>query len=176
MSYTLEKLEKSQIKLQFDIDSTTFADAIKEAYQKTKHKFQIQGFRKGHVPMKVIEGIYGKEVFYEDAMDIVIPRAYGEALSAENLDVVSQPELTAFDFKEDGGATFELIVTVKPDVTLGQYKGLEIVKKVDRITAKQVDEVVEQNRQKQARLVDTDKAAANGDIVDMDFAGSVDGV
>ena len=65
MSYTLEKLEKSQIKLQFDIDSTTFADAIKEAYQKTKHKFQIQGFRKGHVPMKVIEGIYGKEVFYE---------------------------------------------------------------------------------------------------------------
>ena len=176
MSYTLEKLEKSQIKLQFDVDSTTFADAIKEAYQKTKHKFQIQGFRKGHVPMKVIEGIYGKEVFYEDAMDIVIPRAYGEALSAENLDVVAQPELTAFDFKEDGGATFTLVVTVKPDVTLGQYKGLEIAKKVDRITAKQVDEAVEQNRQKQARLVDTDKAAELGDIVDIDFVGSVDGV
>ena len=176
MSYTLEKLEKSQVKFQFDIDANTFADAIKEAYQKTKHKFQIQGFRKGHVPMNVIVGIYGKEVFYEDAMDIVIPRAYGEALSAENLDVVSQPELTAFDFKEDGGATFELIVTVKPEVALGQYKGLEIAKKVDRITAKQVDEAVEQNRQKQARLVDTDKAAEMGDIVDMDFVGSVDGV
>ena len=176
MSYTLEKLEKSQVKFQFDIDANTFADAIKEAYQKTKHKFQIQGFRKGHVPMNVIVGIYGKEVFYEDAMDIVIPRAYGEALSAENLDVVSQPELTAFDFKEDGGATFELIVTVKPEVALGQYKGLEIAKKVDRITAKQVDEAVEQNRQKQARLVDTDKAAEIGDIVDMDFVGSVDGV
>ena len=176
MSYTFEKLEKSQVKFQFDIDSTTFADAIKEAYQKTKHKFQIQGFRKGHVPMNVIVGIYGKEVFYEDAMDIVIPRAYGEALSKENLDVVSQPELTAFDFKEDGGATFELIVTVKPEVALGQYKGLEIAKKVDRITAKQVDEAVEQNRQKQARLVDTDKAAEMGDIVDIDFVGSVDGV
>ena len=176
MSYTFEKLEKSQVKFQFDIDSTTFADAIKEAYQKTKHKFQIQGFRKGHVPMNVIVGIYGKEVFYEDAMDIVIPRAYGEALSNENLDVVSQPELTAFDFKEDGGATFELIVTVKPEVALGQYKGLEIAKKVDRITAKQVDEAVEQNRQKQARLVDTDKAAEMGDIVDIDFVGSVDGV
>ena len=176
MSYTLEKLEKSQVKFQFDIDANTFADAIKEAYQKTKHKFQIQGFRKGHVPMNVIVGIYGKEVFYEDAMDIVIPRAYGEALSTENLDVVSQPELTAFDFKEDGGATFELIVTVKPEVALGQYKGLEIAKKVDRITAKQVDEAVEQNRQKQARLVDTDKAAEMGDIVDMDFVGSVDGV
>lgn len=176
MSYTLEKLEKSQVKFQFDVDSTTFADAIKEAYQKTKHKFQIQGFRRGHVPMKVIEGIYGKEVFYEDAMDIVIPKAYGEALAAENLDVVAQPELTAFDFKEDGGATFTLVVTVKPEVTLGQYKGLEIAKKVDKVTAKQVDEVVEQNRQKQARLVDTDKTAENGDIVDIDFVGSVDGV
>ncbi len=176
MSYTLEKLEKSQVKFSFDVDSTTFADAIKEAYNKTKHKYQIQGFRKGHVPMKVIEGIYGKEVFYEDAMDIVIPKAYGEALAEENLDVVAQPELTSFDFKEDGGVTFELVVTVKPEVTLGQYKGLEITKKVDKITSKQVDEVVEQNRAKQARLVDTDNAAELGNVVDIDFVGSVDGV
>ncbi len=176
MSYTVEKLEKSQVKIVFDVDATTFDNAVKEAYQKTKHKFQIQGFRKGHVPQKVIEGIYGKEVFYEDAMDIVIPEAYGEALQKEaDLDVVAQPELTAFDFKEDGGATFTLIVTVKPQVVLGQYKGLSITKKVEKVTAKQVDEAVEENRQKQARLIDVEEAAANGNIVELDFTGYVDG-
>ncbi len=176
MSYTVEKLEKSQVKVVFDVDATTFDNAVKEAYQKTKHKYQIQGFRKGHVPQKVIEGIYGKEVFYEDAMDIVIPEAYGEALQKESdLDVVAQPELTAFDFKEDGGATFTLILTVKPEVVLGQYKGLSIAKKVEKVTAKQVDEAVEAERNKQARLVDVDAAAENGNIVEMDFTGYVDG-
>lgn len=176
MSYSLEKMEKNQVKLVFDIDADTFKKAIEEAYQKNKHKFQIQGFRKGHVPMKVIEGVYGKEVFYEDAMDIVIPEAYGEALSKEeSLDVVAQPELTAFDFKEDGGATFTLVVTVKPEVKLGQYKGLSIDKTVEKITAKQVDDAVEQNCQKQARLVDIDTAAQIGNIVDIDFVGYVNG-
>lgn len=110
-------------------------------------------------------------------MDIVIPEAYSEALDKEkDVDVVAQPELTSFDFKEDGGATFTLIVTVKPDVKLGKYKGLSIEKKVEKVTAKQVDEAVEQAREKQARIVETDEAAKNGDIVNIDFVGSVDGV
>ena len=133
MSYTVEKLEKSQVKFVFDVDAETFGKAVDEAYAKTKHKYAIAGFRKGHVPKKVIEGIYGKEVFFEDAMDIVIPEAYSEALGKEkDVDVVAQPELTSFDFKEDGGATFTLIVTVKPDVKLGKYKGLSIEKKVEK--------------------------------------------
>lgn len=177
MSYTVEKLEKSQVKFVFDVDADTFNKAVDAAYNKTKHKYSIAGFRKGHVPKKVIEGIYGKEVFFEDAMDIVIPEAYSEALDKEkDVDVVAQPELTSFDFKEDGGATFTLIVTVKPDVKLGKYKGLSIEKKVEKVTAKQVDEAVEQAREKQARIVETDEAAKNGDIVNIDFVGSVDGV
>lgn len=177
MSYTVEKLEKSQVKFVFDVDADTFNKAVDAAYNKTKHKYAIAGFRKGHVPKKVIEGIYGKEVFFEDAMDIVIPEAYSEALDKEkDVNVVAQPELTSFDFKEDGGATFTLIVTVKPDVKLGKYKGLSIEKKVEKVTAKQVDEAVEQAREKQARIVETDEAAKNGDIVNIDFVGSVDGV
>lgn len=176
MSYTLEKLEKSQVKITFDVDAETFNKAIEEAYQKTKGKFQIQGFRKGHVPQKVIEGIYGKEVFYEDAMDIVIPEAYGEALQKEeSLDVVAQPELTAFDFKENGGATFTLVVTVKPDVKLGAYKGLSVEKKVETVTAKQIEDAMNENREKQARFVDVDGEAKLGDTLDFDFSGSVDG-
>ena len=177
MSYTVEKLEKSQVKFVFDVDAETFGKAVDEAYAKTKHKYAIAGFRKGHVPKKVIEGIYGKEVFFEDAMDIVIPEAYSEALGKEkDIDVVAQPELTSFDFKEDGGATFTLIVTVKPDVKLGKYKGLSIEKKVEKVTAKQVDAAVEEAREKQARIVEKDDASQNGDIVNIDFAGSVDGV
>lgn len=177
MSYTVEKLEKSQVKFVFDIDAETFAKAVDAAYNKTKHKYAIPGFRKGHVPKKVIEGIYGKEVFFEDAMDIVIPEAYSEALDKESdIEVVAQPELTSFDFKEDGGATFTLTVAVRPEVKLGKYKGLSVERKVEKVTAKQVDEAVEDAREKQARIIETDEAAKKGDIVNIDFVGSVDGV
>lgn len=177
MSYTIEKLEKSQVKFDFSIDAATFADAISKAYDKTKHKFAIAGFRKGHVPKKVIEGVYGKEVFYEDAMDIVIPDAYGEALDKEtDVEVVAQPELIDFKFNEDGGASFTLVVTVKPEVKLGKYKGLAVEKKTEKVSAKAVDEAIEQEREKQARLIDVDGAAASGNTVTIDFEGSVDGV
>ena len=177
MSYTVEKLEKSQVKFSFDIDADTFEKAVAAAYNKTKHKYSVPGFRKGHVPRKVIEGMYGKEVFFEDAMDIVIPEAYSEALDKEHdIEAVATPELESFDMKEDGGVTFVLKVTVRPEVKLGKYKGLSVERKVNKVTAKQVDEEVENAREKQARIVDVDRAAKKGDIVNIDFAGSVDGV
>ena len=177
MSYTVEKLEKSQVKFSFDINADTFEKAVAAAYNKTKHKYSVPGFRKGHVPRKVIEGMYGKEVFFEDAMDIVIPEAYSEALDKEHdIEAVATPELESFDMKEDGGVTFVLKVTVRPEVKLGKYKGLSVERKVDKVTAKQVDEEVENAREKQARIVDVDRAAKKGDIVNIDFAGSVDGV
>ena len=177
MSYTVEKLEKSQVKFSFDIDADTFEKAVAAAYNKTKHKYSVPGFRKGHVPRKVIEGMYGKEVFFEDAMDIVIPEAYSEALDKEHdIEAVATPELESFDMKEDGGVAFVLKVTVRPEVKLGKYKGLSVERKVDKVTAKQVDEEVENAREKQARIVDVDRAAKKGDIVNIDFAGSVDGV
>ena len=176
MSYTVEKLEKSQVKFTFDVDAETFEKAVAAAYGKTKHKYSVPGFRKGHVPRKVIEGMYGKEVFFEDAMDIVIPEAYSEALDKEHdIEVVGQPELESFDFKDDGGVTFVLKTAVRPEVKLGKYKGLSVERKVDKVTAKQVDEEVENARDKQARIVDTDAAAEKGDIVNIDFVGSVDG-
>ena len=177
MSYTIEKLEKSRVKFTFDVDAETFGKAVVAAYNKTKHKYSVPGFRKGHVPMKVIEGMYGREVFFEDAMDIVIPEVYSEALDKEHdIEVVSQPELESFDFKEDGGVTFVLTTAVRPEVKLGKYKGLSIERKVEKVTAKQVDEEMENARDKQARIIDVDEAAKNGDIVNIDFVGSVDGV
>ena len=177
MSYTIEKLEKSRVKFSFDVDAETFGKAVVAAYNKTKHKYSVPGFRKGHVPMKVIEGMYGREVFFEDAMDIVIPEVYSEALDKEHdIEVVSQPELESFDFKEDGGVTFVLTTAVRPEVKLGKYKGLSLERKVEKVTAKQVDEEMENARDKQARIIDIDEAAKNGDIVNIDFVGSVDGV
>lgn len=177
MSYTVEKLEKSRVKFTFDVDAERFGKAVVAAYNKTKHKYSVPGFRKGHVPMKVIEGMYGKEVFFEDAMDIVIPEVYSEALDKEHdIEPVAQPELESFDFKEDGGVTFVLTTAVRPEVKLGKYKGLSVERKVEKVTAKQVDEEVENAREKQARILDTDEAAKDGDIVNIDFVGSVDGV
>ena len=177
MSYTIEKLEKSRVKFTFDVDAETFGKAVVAAYNKTKHKYSVPGFRKGHVPMKVIEGMYGREVFFEDAMDIVIPEVYSEALDKEHdIEVVSQPELESFDFKEDGGVTFVLTTAVRPEVKLGKYKGLSLERKVEKVTAKQVNEEMENARDKQARIIDVDEAAKNGDIVNIDFVGSVDGV
>lgn len=177
MSYTIEKLEKSRVKFTFDVDAETFGKAVVAAYNKTKHKYSVPGFRKGHVPMKVIEGMYGREVFFEDAMDIVIPEVYSEALDKEHdIEVVSQPELESFDFKEDGGVTFVLTTAVRPEVKLGKYKGLSVERKVEKVTAKQVDAELENARDKQARIIDIDEAAKNGDIVNIDFVGSVDGV
>jgi trigger factor len=173
----MEKLEKSQVKLNFTVDMDTFNKAVDTAYQRSKGKFSIAGFRKGHVPKKVIEGIYGKEVFYEDAMDIVIPDAYGEALREEEaLEVVAQPELTSFDFSKDGtSVTFSLVVTVKPEVKLGAYKNLEIEKKVEKVNAKKVEDTLKEEQEKRARMLSVDAPAKKGDTVTIDFVGTVDG-
>ena len=176
MSYTVEKLEKSQVKFDFAVDAEAFDKAVEKAYEKTKHKFSIAGFRKGHVPKKVIEGYYGKEIFYEDAMDIIIPEEYGAALDKEtDVDVVAQPSLADFKVNDDGSVNFTLIVTVKPEVKLGAYQGLEVEKKAAKVAAKEVDEKLKAEKEKQARLVDVDAAAENGNIVAIDFVGSVNG-
>ena len=177
MSYQIKKLDKSQYQLDFTVDAETFAKACDAAYEKTKHQYAIAGFRKGHVPKKVIEGVYGKEVFYQDAMDIVINDEYYEALTKEeSLEVVAQPALTAMDYTKDGGATFTIVVTVKPEVKVKDYKGLTIPKIVTKISDQQVEDEVKKTLQQQARIIDKDGEAQKGDTVNIDFAGSVDGV
>ena len=176
MSYEVKKLENSQYELNFTVSPEDFEKACEQAYEKTKHQYNITGFRKGHAPRRVVENYYGKGVFYQDAMDIIINAEYYNAISAEDLDVVAQPELTAMDYTDNGGATFSIKVTVKPEVKVKEYKGLTVPKIITKITDKQVDDEIKKSAEQQARITETDAAAKKGNIVNINFAGSVDGV
>lgn len=176
MNYTVEKLEKSQVKFNYVVDKDKFNAAIKQAYEKTKHKYAVPGFRKGHAPQRVIEGMYGQGVFFSDAVNELIDSSLEELEKDENYDFVAVDSVCDVDMTEDGGVKFSIVMVVKPEVVLGQYKGLNVAKKAVKVTAKQVDERIAQEQEKQARLIDVDTAAVNGNTVTIDFVGSVDGV
>lgn len=176
MNYTAEKLEKSQVKFSYVVDKDAFNQAIKQAYEKTKHKYAIPGFRKGHAPQKVIEGMYGQGVFFSDAVNELIDGSLAELEKDENYDFVAVDSVCDVDMTDEGGVKYAIIMVCKPEVTLGQYKGLNVAKKAVKVTAKQVDERLAQEQEKQARLVDVDAPAENGNTVTIDFVGSVDGV
>ncbi len=175
MDYTAEKLEKSQVKFNYVVDKDAFNTAIKQAYEKTKHKYAVPGFRKGHAPQKVIEGMYGAGVFFSDAVDQLIDASLNELETKDEYDFVAVDSVCDVDMTDDGGVKYSIVMVVKPEVTLGQYKGLNVAKKAVKVTAKQVDERIAQEQEKQARLIEVDTAAANGNTVTMDFVGSVDG-
>ena len=178
MNYTVEKLEKSRVKFVIKVDEKELDAAIDEAYAKNKHKYQVEGFRKGHVPKSVLERTYGKGVFYEDALDIILPKYYDEVLSKETeLVPVGRPEADIMDF-QDNGVTFSVTVTVKPEVKLGQYKGLEVKRDKVRITEAMIEAELKLAQDRQSRLVEVkdDRASRKGDFVTIDFTGSVDGV
>ena len=169
MNYTVEKLEKSQVKFNYVVDKDKFNAAIKQAYEKTKHKYAVPGFRKGHAPQRVIEGMYGQGVFFSDAVNELIDSSLEELEKDENYDFVAVDSVCDVDMTEDGGVKFSIVMVVKPEVVLGQYKGLNVAKKAVKVTAKQVDERIAQEQEKQARLIDVDTAAVNGNTVTIDF-------
>lgn len=175
MDYTVEKLEKSQVKFNYVVDKDAFNTAIKQAYEKTKHKYAVPGFRKGHAPQKVIEGMYGAGVFFSDAVNELIDASLNELETKDEYDFVAVDSVCDVDMTDDGGVKYSIVMVVKPEVTLGQYKGLNVAKKTVKVTAKQVDERIAQEQEKQARLIEVDTAAANGNTVTMDFVGSVNG-
>ena len=175
MDYTVEKLEKSQVKFNYVVDKDAFNTAIKQAYEKTKHKYAVPGFRKGHAPQKVIEGMYGAGVFFSDAVNELIDASLNELETKDEYDFVAVDSVCDVDMTDDGGVKYSIVMVVKPEVTLGQYKGLNVAKKAVKVTAKQVDERIAQEQEKQARLIEVETAAANGNTVTMDFVGSVDG-
>ena len=175
MDYTVEKLEKSQVKFNYVVDKDAFNTAIKQAYEKTKHKYAVPGFRKGHAPQKVIEGMYGAGVFFSDAVNELIDASLNELETKDEYDFVAVDSVCDVDMTDDGGVKYSIVMVVKPEVTLGQYKGLNLAKKAVKVTAKQVDERIAQEQEKQARLIEVDTAAANGNTVTMDFVGSVNG-
>ena len=176
MSTKIEKLENSKIKLTIEVDASLFEEGINKAYNKNKGKIAIPGFRKGKAPRKMIEKIYGKGVFYEDAANVVIPDAYEASVEENNLDIVSRPEIDVIEMGSGKNFIFTAVVTVKPEAELGEYKGLEVEKSDVEVTEEEVsaelDKVAEQN----SRMIEvTDRTVEDKDEVTIDFEGFVDG-
>ena len=170
-----EKNENSTAKLVIEIDKETFAENIEKAYRQARSKILVPGFRKGKAPRKVIEGMYGATVFYEDAINLLFPEAFQAAVKAENLDAIGNPSVTAVD-TTDGELTLTVETDIYPTVTLGQYKGLEVPKADVELADAEVDAEIERLRERNARITTVERAAAMGDTVVLDFEGFIDGV
>ena len=173
---TLERLEGNKAKLTITIDAETFRKALNEAYKKTAGRYAVQGFRKGHAPRKVIETYYGAGVFYEDAFELCWGEPYDAAVKEHDLFVVDRPDVDILSISENEGVTYVAEVTLKPEVTLGEYKGIAVPKADYTVSDEDVQKALEAERENQARFVDVDRPAENGDRVLLDYSGSVDGV
>ncbi|MCI8380057.1 MAG: trigger factor [Lachnospiraceae bacterium] len=176
MSVQVEKLEKSMAKLTIEVAAEEFDAALTKAYQKSKGKIAIPGFRKGKAPRAMIEKMYGAGIFYEDAANIVIPDAYESAAEESGLEIVAQPEIEIVQIEKGKEFIFTALVAVKPEVTLGEYKGLAIEKKTAEVTDEDVEEEIGRIREANSRMLTIDdRAAEEGDTVIIDFDGYVDG-
>ena len=172
---TKSKAVKNQYELEITVDRETFAAAVNAAYRKNAEKINVPGFRKGKAPRALIEKMYGKGVFYEDAINACIPEAYEEAIKESKLDVVGQPEFDVVS-ADDNGLVLKAVVYVKPDVKIENYLGIEVEKKVAEVTDADVEAEITRTRERNSRVIDvTDRAAKLEDSVNIDFDGSVDG-
>ena len=177
MSLQVEKLEKNMAKLTIEASAEDFEKAIQKVYLKARGKINIPGFRKGKAPRKLIEKMYGTGVFYEDAANDLIPTAYAEALKDCDLEIVSRPEINVTQIEAGKPFIFTAEVAVKPEVTLGEYKGVEVEKSDVEVTEEDINKEVDKERENNSRTIDVDdRAVENGDIIKLDFDGSVDGV
>ena len=177
MSLQVEKLEKNMAKLTIEVPAEEFEKAIEQAYQKAKGKITLPGFRKGKAPRKMIEKMYGAGVFYEDAANILIPKAYDEALKECEETIVSRPEIDVTQIEAGKAFIFTAEVALKPEVTLGQYKGVEVPKAVIEVTEDEIQAEVDKERDNNSRTIDVeDRGVEKGDMIKLDFDGSVDGV
>ncbi|WP_418418192.1 trigger factor, partial [Blautia sp.] len=177
MSLQVEKMEKNMAKLTIEVSAEDLDKAMQNAYQKAKGKIAIPGFRKGKAPRKMIEQMYGKGIFLEDAANALIPEHYSKALEECDLEIVSQPEIDVVQAEPGKAFIFTAEVAVKPEVTLGDYKGLEVPKSETEVTDEDVDAEIKKEQEKNSRTVTVeDRGAENGDITTIDFEGFVDGV
>lgn len=176
MSLQVEKLENNMAKLTVEVPSEQFDEAIKTAYNKNKNKFNIPGFRKGKVPLAMIEKTYGAEIFYEDAANIVLEATYGDAADESGLDIVARPVIDLVQVEKGKDLIYTATVVLKPEVTLGEYKGLEVEKAASEVTDEDVDAELKKVQEQNARLLTVeDRAVADGDQTVIDFEGFVDG-
>ena len=177
MSTTVEKISSNKVKLSFDIDAAKFDEAMGKAYIKVRGQVAIPGFRKGHAPRKMIENMYGEGVFYDEAFELIFDEVYGPAIDENKLEVVDRPQVDIQQIGTGKNLQFTSEVFVKPDVTLGEYKGVEVKKEHTLVTEDDVNAEIEKERNKQAAEVSVDdRAVAEGDTVNLDYSGSVDGV
>ena len=178
MSHTYEKISSNKAKLSFVIPAEQFDEAMQKAYLKNRSRINVPGFRKGKAPRALIERMYGEGVFYDDALELLFPDAYEAAVKENDLKPVDRPEMTSVDQIGAGqDLKFTCEVFVRPDVELGQYKGLEIEVAKQTVSEDDVNARIEQDRQKGARTIDVeDRPVEDGDTVNLDYAGSVDGV
>ena len=177
MSLQVEKLEKNMAKLTIEVPADDLEKALQSAYMKQKNKISLPGFRKGKVPRQMIEKMYGAEIFYDDAANALIPKAYADAYDECELDIVSRPEIDVVQIEKGKDFIFTATVATKPEVTLGEYKGLEVDKVSTRVTQKEVDAKIQEEAEKNARTITVeDRAVQDGDEVVLDFEGFVDGV
>ena len=170
-----EKVEKSQVVLTIEVGSAEFEAAIEKAYQKMRKKINVPGFRPGKAPRKVIEGMYGAEVFFEEAINIAFPDAYEAAVKEQELQVVGYPAVEMVGEVTREGFTFKATTPVYPEVTLGEYKGLTAEKDEVKVGAADVNERLKQLQDRNTRLVSVDREAKEGDTAVIDFEGFLDG-
>ena len=172
----VEKQEKSTVSFDVVCDAQEFEKAVNGAYLKNKSKIFVQGFRKGKAPRMVIEGMYGKDVFYDDAADDLAPTAFAFAVEQESLRTVGTPAVKGVDVSEAKELTLSFVTAVWPEVTLGEYKGLEAPKAAVNVTDEQIDQDIERTRKRNGRIVAVERPAQDGDTAVIDYEGSVDGV
>ncbi len=177
MNYTFENAEKSTVKITMTLTAEEWKESINAAYEKTKGRYAMPGFRKGKVPKKVLETAYGAGIFYEEAINNAFPKYYGEVLDKEpSIEAVAQPDIDVKDISDDG-ITLIAIVPVKPDVKLGKYKGITFKKVEYNVTDEDIEEELKRLQERNSRMVEvTDREVKDGDTVTIDYSGSVDGV
>ncbi|MBQ7454898.1 MAG: trigger factor, partial [Clostridia bacterium] len=177
MSYTFEKIASNKIKLAFTESAEAFEEAMGKAFLKNRGRFNVPGFRKGKAPRKIVERMYGEAVLYDDAFEILAQPAYDAAIAAEKLSPVDRPEVEILQIGSGQELQYTIEVFVKPDVTLGEYKGVAVEKHVQPVTDEAIDARIETDVERASTTQDvTDRPVQNGDIVNLDYAGSVDGV
>ncbi len=176
MSLQVEKLEKNMAKLTIEVSAEDLEKAMQNAYLKAKNRITIPGFRKGKAPRKMIEHMYGKGIFLEDAANALIPEHYSKALEECELEIVSQPEIDVTQAEPGKAFIFTAEVAVKPEVTLGEYKGLEVPKTETEVTEEEIETELKKEQEKNSRTITVeDRGAENGDIATIDFEGFIDG-
>lgn len=178
MNVQVEKLEKNMAKMTVTVPSEDFDKATVEAYNRQKNRISIPGFRKGHAPKAMIEKMYGAAIFYEEAVDIILDRTYPDACRESGLEIASRPEISVEKIEKGQDLVYTATVAVKPEVELGEYKGVEVAKADAEVTDEEVDAEIKRTQERNARIVsieDESREIKDGDIVNIDFDGFVDG-